>query len=596
MTATPCPAQGQCPDPEILGAFASGMLSEAEWRGVLRHLSECTPCRRHVALLSLSEGAPLPEARLPAPLPRLPRRRSWVSFLQGVAAAAVLGAVAWALLAPPSPPRPTVYAPPPQPQEPKGRRENPKPPPVPLKTPMPAPDPLPPVVPTSDPHPPPPPPDRPSETPPTTVPEPRLAERLARGTAEAIEISPAGGALEVVTSGTIRKLAPRTYVNPNDLLRASEAGSFVLTDGATIYLPAESEVKISWSQTLLCYSIDVWKGEARVDLGAAPRMFHVAGGPLGVRFQEVSGPILVARRPDTLRATPLGGAASFRAPTGEGRILQAMETLVLGREEDAIEPPAAIDVPTPGPAPEAPAANSSPPAPAKPPPAAVPDARGILKSLADSTYRFRVGGRLLREGAWHPAGIVVSTVDEFAAARRALDAQAVHVRRGNRPWDDLGRVEPGSREDRLTQALRGAQAPHLLLEAVVQAAKGPPEMDSRQVGDRPCHVLEFTLDPARIRDEAASLLEQAVAERRMARPDHVYWGTLEGTLELSAARDDARLVRAVDRRRFSYSYKNAGGLDRRWYTLETAYEFFEHGKAAVRVPPDLAREIEAKSK
>jgi hypothetical protein len=90
----------RCPGAEDWAVFAAGGASEAEWRRRVRHLAECGTCRRHSALLSLSEGSPFPPALLSAPPPPLvvQRRRSFARILLSTAAAAVfLGAMAFAL-------------------------------------------------------------------------------------------------------------------------------------------------------------------------------------------------------------------------------------------------------------------------------------------------------------------------------------------------------------------------------------------------------------------------------------------------------------------------------------------------------------------
>lgn len=140
--------------------------------------------------------------------------------------------------------------------------------------------------------------------------------------------------------------------------------------------------------------------------------------------------------------------------------------------------------------------------------------------------------------------------------------------------------------------LRSAKAPHDQVDAGLTSARGEPQIRTADLQGRPCTISQFTLDPARIRSEVGALLDQAVAEGRMAKPDVIYWETLEGTLEITCAKANSRVVRAMDRRRLSYSYNSVSGLLRRAYVLETVYDFFDHGKASLRLPPDILREMD----
>jgi len=92
------------------------------------------------------------------------------------------------------------------------------------------------------------------------------------------------------------------------------------------------------------------------------------------------------------------------------------------------------------------------------------------------------------------------------------------------------------------------------------------------------------------------VLDSAVAEGRMEKPSAVYWETLEGSLECAATKFDTQVLRVVDRRKVSYSYKTASGLDRRTYHLETVYEFFSHGVAILPLPPELQKELSTPKK
>ena len=200
-----------------------------------------------------------------------------------------------------------------------------------------------------------------------------------------------------------------------------------------------------------------------------------------------------------------------------------------------------------------------------------------------------------------PAGQTFQTIDTNYAGRfvfrfNSVAAMSVQVHslqswRGSRAWDDLGKLAPGSREARLAEIVRSAQAPHPMVLELLGAVRSETAPRTDKVRDRICVVWDLALDPAALRPFMEKLLESAVAEGRMEKPDVVHWETLEGSLESAALKADSRLLRVVDRRKVSYSIKTVGGFDRRTYHLETVYEFFSHGVALLPLPPEMVKEL-----
>jgi hypothetical protein len=578
-----------CPDPETLAVFALGAASGEEWRRVVRHLADCAVCRRQVAIASEDGDAELPAGEPVRVGAFAARTKTWQRVAQGIAAAALLAAgVAWALLQRPRTPAPPseVHAPVPAPRPAPEKAPAPaprtpdaavalpeKPPPAPPEQFVPRPTPAP-SVPAPD----------VAKAPP--APSPFLAERATSEVAQAIEISAGEGTVSRRSGEVVTPLQPRTMILPSDTLLSPVGGSVVLPDGATVHLAREAELRLSWSQTLACATVDVRKGDAVVDLGKTPRPLHVTRGPVGVHLRESAGRLWVSAGEQSLRATPLSGATQFRTRAGEPRRLEALQSLVLGEAGDAVETVAKADVSAFSTL--EPKARAASPAPADKRP---PLLDNLLTALGQQSYAYRVTGRQVRDGVWSPTGFFTSAVEEFTAARRSDDKEGAHVRRGGRAWDDLGKVAPGSREARLVEIVRSAPAPHLMVLELLGSVRGESAPRTEQVRDRVCAVWDLALDPRSLRPFMEKILESAVAEGRMERPDAVYWDTLEGSLEAAALKFDAKVLRVVDRRKVSYSYKTPSGLDRRTYHLETVYEFFSHGAAAVTLPPEMLKEL-----
>ena len=584
-----------CPDPETLAVFALGQCSGEEWRRVVRHLADCALCRRQVALTAENGDVALPPAE-PVRLLALPERpRVWQHLAQGIAAAALIAAgIAWAIVHRPVPPAP---------------KDSPapivRPKPAPGIPPAPMPAPPEPVLaqPEKAPAPPPehfvPKPKPAPETPAREVvkappgPSPFLAERATSSVAEAIEVAVGAGTVSRRSGEIVTPLTTKTMIQPSDTLLSPAGGSVLLPDGATVHLGRESELRLSWSQTLACATVDVRKGDAVVDLGKTARPLHVAHGPLGIHLRDSAGLLWVSTGEQSLRATPLSGATQFRTRGGEARRLDPLQSLFLGEVGDSLETLEKADVSVfPTLESKGRAAAPTPPPSEKKPPLL----DNLLTALATQSYAYRVSGRQVRDGVWSPSGFFTSTVEEFTAARRLDDKEAAHLRRGSRAWDELGKVPPGGRDARLLEIVRGSQPPHQMVLEILGVVRGESAPRTDKVRDRICVSWDLALDPVSLRPFMEKILESAVSEGRLEKPDAVYWDTLEGSLECSALKFDAKVLRVIDRRKVSYSYKTVAGVDRRTYHLETVYEFFSHGVAVMPLPPEMIKELSSPKK
>lgn len=579
-----------CPDPETLALFALGDASGEEWRGVVRHLADCALCRRQAALVADEIPADLPRSeRIEVGLYPA-RTKTWHHIAQGVAAAALLAAgIAWAFYY--APKRSSVVDPPPSAAHP--------PRPAPEKAPEPAPEPKKPqVAVVPDPPPAPKDPPRPDPIPfppsptherlPAPAPSPFLAMRSRSEVSQAIEITAGGGTVSRRSGEILTPLSPKTTIQPSDTLISPAGGSVVLADGSTIHLAPETEVRLSWSQTHSCTTVDVRKGDAVVDLGKTPKRVLVTNGPVGVQLRDSQGRVCVSAQDQSLRATLLSGATQFDARAGGSTRLDPKQSLVLGETGDRIESVqpdvsqfTTLDAVGHGVPPVAP-----PPTPL--PPEKRPPLLDVLATaLSTQKYAYRVSGRQVRDGVWDPSGVYTSTIEEFTSAKK-LDDKDARVKRGSRAWDDLGKGTPPPRDARLVEILRAAQPPHQMILDLVPSLRGETAPRTEKVRDRICHVWDIAMEPATLRPFMEKLLEAAVADGRMEKPDAIYWDTLEGSLEAASVKFEPKLMRVVDRRKVSYSYKTVGGVDRRTYHLETVYEFFSHGLAILPpLPPDM---------
>jgi hypothetical protein len=561
-----------------------------EWRAVVRHLSDCDLCRRQVALVAEEIPADLPLDSEPA-LPEIRTRASrWSRSIGWAATFLLVLGIAWALLhGPTSSPisLPPVVRP----------KTAPVTPPVvapektlPKMTPVESAPPVP--VPPRNVELPPPVEHRPPvvvPTPPPVPESPFIVERTRSLVSQAIEVVPELGNLSRLSAKGPEPLGGKGMVQPSETLTSRDGGSLLLPDGSTLHLAPEAEVRVAWSQTLACTTVDVRSGDAVVDLGRTPKPLFVSHLATGVQLQKSVGRVCVSIDQGSLRTTLLSGTAEVLNRSGGSRTLTTLQSLVLRETGDSLESVIKPDMSRfltldPGarvaPVPVKPGSD------AKPPPLGV-----LAASLAAQSYSYRVSGREVRDGVWSPSGIYTSTIENVTAARRADDTDSCHFQRGSRPWDELGKLAPGSRDAHLIDLLRTLKVPHQLVLELVPLVSSESLPRTEKVRDRLCLVWDLRLDPERLRKSMEAAMDAAAADGRLQKPDYVYWETLEGGVEVSALKFESRLMRVVDRRKVAYSYKTVGGLDRRTYQLETTVEFFSHGVAAFPLSADLLKRL-----
>lgn len=582
-----------CPDSEILARFATRTSPHEEWRQVVRHLADCDLCRRQAALVAETVPVDLPLDSREVPALRARPVRTRPEWAVAAAAALLLGGMAWVLLripreatVPADLPRPgarirSITAPAPAPKEESSSTSKPAESKVEIPLEAPTPPPLPrPSISAVSPSPPPLPP-----------PSPFLVERTSSEVSQAIEVVAERGDLTRVSSRGSEPLKGKAMVQPSDTLTSPAGVAVLLPDGSTLHLAPESQVRVAWSQTLTCTTLDVRSGDAVVDLGKTPKPVFVSHQTTGIRLRNSVGRVYVSADEGSLRATLLSGVAEVRTRTGTLRTLSPHESLVLRESSDSLESVEKTDVShfsTLEPAAHVPLGGITP----RPgPEVKLPSLDVLVTSLAGQSYAYRVSGREVREGVWSPAGIYTSAIENITTVRRADDDDNFHFQRGPRPWDEVGKPAPTSRETHLVEILRGLKAPHLMVKewAAQISEAGAPRTD--KVRDRLCLVWNQTYSPDLIRKSMESAIDAAVAEGRLDRPELVYWETLEGVLEVAALKYELRLMRVVDRRKVVYSCKTVAGFDRRTYVLETTIEFLSHGVAVFPLSSDLIKRL-----
>jgi hypothetical protein len=553
-----------CLSPEDLARFAD--LGDAERAPALDHLAGCDLCRRHLSLLSALDEPVAPARGHPA---------YGVLGSLAAAAAVALSVAAYLALRPVVPlPSPVVAAPSPAPDPRPAPRVVAPPAPPPSVAPLPAPRSLPAapppvpapaavVSPVADPP--------PAAVPDRPAPSPFLATRDMNVVAAVLPVRARSGTVLLPSAAPLVKEA---YVGPADLLSSRDGGELLLPDGSSLRLEAGCEAALSWSQSLACASVDLRRGSLVFDPGRQPLSFHLSVERIGVKLDRVLDRLRAQAVGADLVVTPLAGTFAYAGPDGL-RTLAAGQRLVLGAAADRVEDLEAVPAaPEPEPAP-LPAVLAAP----------MPDVGLAVSTLGLRSYRYVSRGRRLREGAWAPEAGLFSAIEGYASWRPSDAGEPRLFRWRGGTWTDVGGAVRGPAE-RTVEALRAARPPHVLLALALASTSRAPESSETILRGRLCAVLKYGFNPGAIRGEVETLLDRSVQEERLEKPFDVLWDTLEGSLELAIAKDDASILRVSDARRVAYRIGPGNVSHRRWYRTESVTDLSEHGKKGLVAPPD----------
>jgi hypothetical protein len=85
------------------------------------------------------------------------------------------------------------------------------------------------------------------------------------------------------------------------------------------------------------------------------------------------------------------------------------------------------------------------------------------------------------------------------------------------------------------------------------------------------------------------LLDRSVQEERLEKPFEILWDSLEGSLELTLAKDDGSILRVSDLRRVAYRIGPGNVTHRRWYRTEAVTDLSDHGRKGLVAAPDDGR-------
>jgi hypothetical protein len=163
------------------------------------------------------------------------------------------------------------------------------------------------------------------------------------------------------------------------------------------------------------------------------------------------------------------------------------------------------------------------------------------------------------------------------------------------PEERLGeKVErPDPEAADLVRTLRGAEAPHRLLEALLAEASRAQPPDERDVDGIPCLRYVVHYRPDALRESLKKQLDRSIERKTVAPPDEIRWASsMKGSLRIYVHKAERRLHKAVDERSVKLAYKVPDGQPEvKSYRTEMELAISDWGRAKAEVPAELRERL-----
>lgn len=220
-----------------------------------------------------------------------------------------------------------------------------------------------------------------------------------------------------------------------------------------------------------------------------------------------------------------------------------------------------------------------------------------LRQAGEEAYSYHVKGRFEREGESLPGPVLTSRMKLYQSARHG---EKILVKGPDGLWrtpeDRLGekteKIDPDAAD--IVRTLQGAEAPHRILDALLDDVDRGRDPEDREVEGVMCrrYVLYYRL-PA-LKESLEKMIEKAVEKKTLTRPDEIRWSsTAKGSLRLYFSKKDGRLVKAVDERSVKIAYKVPDQQpDLKTYKTEMDFELGDWGKAKPQLPVEVKQRLD----
>ncbi len=220
-----------------------------------------------------------------------------------------------------------------------------------------------------------------------------------------------------------------------------------------------------------------------------------------------------------------------------------------------------------------------------------------LREAGEEAYSYRVKGRFEREGESLPGPVLTSRMKLYQSARHG---EKILVKGPDGLWrtpeDRLGekteKIDPDAAD--IVRTLQGAEAPHRILEALLDDVDKGRDPEDREVEGVMCRRYVLYYRMAALKESLEKMIEKAVEKKTLTRPDEIRWSSsAKGSLRIYFSKKDGRLVKAVDERSVKIAYKIPDQQpDLKTYKTEMDFELSDWGKAKPQLPPEVKQRLE----
>jgi hypothetical protein len=225
--------------------------------------------------------------------------------------------------------------------------------------------------------------------------------------------------------------------------------------------------------------------------------------------------------------------------------------------------------------------------------------RKVLKAAGDEGYAYKVKGRFEREGEALPGPILTSRMKVYQSARHG---EQILVKGPEGLWktpeDRLGeKTEKGDPDAAdIVRTLQGAEAPHRIIEALLQDVDKGRDPEEREVEGVMCRRYVLYYKAPALKESLEKMIEKAIEKKVLTRPDEIRWSSsAKGILRIYVSRKDGRLVRAVDERSVKIAYKVPEQQpELKTYKTEMEFDLSDWGKAKPQLPKEVKERLEIK--
>jgi len=225
--------------------------------------------------------------------------------------------------------------------------------------------------------------------------------------------------------------------------------------------------------------------------------------------------------------------------------------------------------------------------------------RKVLRAAGEEKYSYRVKGRFEREGEFLPGPVLTSRMKVYQSAR---SGERLLVKGPDGLWrtaeDRLGektqKIDPDAVD--IVRTLQGAEAPHVILEALLLEVDKGRDPEDREVEGVMCRRYILYYRAPTLKKSLEKMIDKTVEKQTLTRPDEIRWSSsAKGTLRIYVSRKDGRLVKAVDERSVKIAYKVPDQQpELKTYKTEMEFEFSEWREAKLQIPKEVKERLEIK--